>query len=499
MLFGVVASVPVYYEPVNYEIVVAPAEIPIVGASVAIGATHTTLTITPAALPVVGAAIELEFDSLLTIAPAAIPITGAVVNPVYSTNDPALFALASQSSGTTVGTTATLIQFQTETHDSAAVFDTGASATRLTVPVGLNGRYGRVTGNVLLSSAAAELSVELLLNGARSNALLPFADAHTAGANAANPKGPPLPLATSDYYEMKATIGSGSVATTTANTWLGMEVLAEPFSGALVSNSTTQTLSDSLVVMTWDTESYDVGDWHAGGAPTRLTVPSGVSKVRLTAFGNFPVTGTNAGEVDIIKNGTTFRGMARANCYSTGNEGISVATAVVDVTPGDYFEYRARGTINAELLQTDSFFAIEAVESTRKGALVFRNSTQSITSGAFRTLNWNDEVYDTDGFHDNVTNPSRLTVPSGVSKVRLSANVGDGTAQWVCTLNKNGAAFTGSPFQDVEAQALAEAVNVMSAVVDVTPGDYFECTIFCTGNETITTADYTWFAIEVLE
>jgi hypothetical protein len=139
------------------------------------------------------------------------------------------------------------------------------------------------------------------------------------------------------------------------------------------------------------------------------------------------------------------------------------------------------------------------VESTRKGALVFRNSTQSITSGAFRTLNWNDEVYDTDGFHDNVTNPSRLTVPSGVSKVRLSANVGDGTAQWVCTLNKNGAAFTGSPFQDVEAQALAEAVNVMSAVVDVTPGDYFECTIFCTGNETITTADYTWFAIEVLE
>ncbi len=41
---------------------------------------------------------------------------------------------------------------------------------------------------------------------------------------------------------------------------------------------------------------------------------------------------------------------------------------------------------------------------------VFRTSTQSITQNSLTLVSWNSESYDTDGMHDNSTNPERLTV-----------------------------------------------------------------------------------------
>lgn len=35
------------------------------------------------------------------------------------------------------------------------------------------------------------------------------------------------------------------------------------------------------------------------------------------------------------------------------------------------------------------------------------------SSGSYATMNWDAEDYDTDGYHDNSTNNSRLTVPTG--------------------------------------------------------------------------------------
>jgi hypothetical protein len=48
-----------------------------------------------------------------------------------------------------------------------------------------------------------------------------------------------------------------------------------------------------------------------------------------------------------------------------------------------------------------------------KGARVSATGNQSISNGTFPALGFDAEVFDTDGFHDPVTNNTRLTVPAG--------------------------------------------------------------------------------------
>jgi hypothetical protein len=47
------------------------------------------------------------------------------------------------------------------------------------------------------------------------------------------------------------------------------------------------------------------------------------------------------------------------------------------------------------------------------GARVYHNTTQTNADSTTAALAFNSERYDTDAFHDNATNNSRLTVPSG--------------------------------------------------------------------------------------
>lgn len=59
-----------------------------------------------------------------------------------------------------------------------------------------------------------------------------------------------------------------------------------------------------------------------------------------------------------------------------------------------------------------------------KGSLVKRvTSAQSIANATPTKVQWNDEVYDTGAFHDNATNNTRLSVPSGsgINKVIVEA------------------------------------------------------------------------------
>ena len=58
-----------------------------------------------------------------------------------------------------------------------------------------------------------------------------------------------------------------------------------------------------------------------------------------------------------------------------------------------------------------------------RGCRLYRASAQSVTTGSAQTLTWDTESFDTDTFHDNSTNNSRITIPSGVSKVVVTANI----------------------------------------------------------------------------
>jgi hypothetical protein len=83
-------------------------------------------------------------------------------------------------------------------------------------------------------------------------------------------------------------------------------------------------------------------------------------------------------------------------------------------------------------------------------------------------------VYDTDAFW-SAGNPTRHTVPAGVAKVRLKGNLNwtfGGSGHRHIWVHKNGALFFGTAKESDEGDAGVEGIG--SAVVDVTPGDYFE-------------------------
>lgn len=89
---------------------------------------------------------------------------------------------------------------------------------------------------------------------------------------------------------------------------------------------------------------------------------------------------------------------------------------------------------------------------------------------------WDAESFDVGGWHDTVTNNTRLTVPSGVNYVIITGAVsaqaivsGDSTQ---INIYKNGSVYLSGEGQDL---TTAHGEIAMLGPVAVSPGDYFEC------------------------
>lgn len=63
--------------------------------------------------------------------------------------------------------------------------------------------------------------------------------------------------------------------------------------------------------------------------------------------------------------------------------------------------------------------AIEELDAEKAGktavaVLAYRSAAQAVTNGAAVSISFDAETMDTSAFHDLVTNPTRLTIPSGM-------------------------------------------------------------------------------------
>lgn len=137
------------------------------------------------------------------------------------------------------------------------------------------------------------------------------------------------------------------------------------------------------------------------------------------------------------------------------------------------------------------------------GALVQMSEAQNISSGSFTTLQWGTEVYDTDNIFDPA-NPTRLTVPAGVSVVRIIANITFASnaagGRRLQTL-KNGAAHSGRLYVAYQAMSGADTrIYAATPPLQVAPGDYFELQAYQDSGSTINilAQTATWFALEVI-
>jgi len=84
-------------------------------------------------------------------------------------------------------------------------------------------------------------------------------------------------------------------------------------------------------------------------------------------------------------------------------------------------------------------WATPAAGSTFVGALVYRTTNLSLSNATGVIVGWDAESFDTNGFHDNTTNNSRLTVPSG--------KAGKYLVTCVATYNNNAKGFRSTSFR----------------------------------------------------
>ena len=136
------------------------------------------------------------------------------------------------------------------------------------------------------------------------------------------------------------------------------------------------------------------------------------------------------------------------------------------------------------------------------GAMVKLDNNISLDTKTTLYVPWESSLYNTSGFW-NPTNPTRLTVPKGVKKVRVSANVlwsSNTEGARLLRVKQNGNYMPGLPYILRTAEATS-ATQGTSGVIPVKEGDYFELEVRHEAGVTIDfRADpYTWFSIEALE
>jgi hypothetical protein len=110
------------------------------------------------------------------------------------------------------------------------------------------------------------------------------------------------------------------------------------------------------------------------------------------------------------------------------------------------------------------------------GAVVRNSTTQSIATGTPDGLTFDEEDYDTDGFHSTSVNTERLTIPTGLGgkylvwgKTYIAAHA---TGTRIANIYKGGAAY------ELADQRKPDGTNVdvlrFSSVMDLNAGDYIE-------------------------
>jgi hypothetical protein len=250
---------------------------------------------------------------------------------------------------------------------------------------------------------------------------------------------------------------------------------------------------------------------HTINTVEKLVVPAGVAKVRLTGGLRWQSHTNLVRVLNFFTEGTSdtaVMNQAISQNESGSNTRTSALSGILDVSGGEYYTLQtiqdSDGAVN---IQGDftTLFQIEVVEESRnitypgvtvtppwRGARIrLGTSPGAANLNTLTNIVWDTEDEDTDGFWEGVTNPARITIPSGlgIKRVTIEAvvhltGITSGTNDHQIALYLNGAS-TGHNTR----VAATESGTVSRALITVpdfpvSDADYFEIKTACAGTDT---------------
>lgn len=262
------------------------------------------------------------------------------------------------TSAFTISATLTAVEWNNEIYDTDAIHDTGTNPSRLTVQSGTSGLV-RLQGSIQCN-VSGEIGVALYKNGA---ALTPPLQTDTDGTNISF-MSHPISVSSGDYFELMArNSGASPTVIVDENSWFALEELPSSLQYAVAYQSGTGgSIASGIgtpVAMTMSTELVDVGGWFTA-SQSKFTVPSGVTRIRCGFFATKSSgSGTFAGY--IYKNGAAFDLMPRNSSANASTELTHGASAVIECTAGDTFDFYGATDAGAQSVGSNSSFWIEEV------------------------------------------------------------------------------------------------------------------------------------------
>lgn len=288
--------------------------------------------------------------------------------------------------------------------------------------------------------------------------------------------------------------------------------------------------ANALVGTAVDITAAAGGGTHTVDQEEYVVIPAGVSRVDLSANIDWASSSVGGRSVTIAK-----RNASDADVATPGT-GISINTANgsamihaanahgLSVSEGDRFAVAVSQTSTGALdvdPSDQTWFSVRVAEEARAitypGVTVtspWRGATATLSgditlidaSAAGYLVPWDAEVEDTDGFHDTVTNNTRMTIPAGVSRVNVTygvvTNSMDTATSYLQTLlSKNGStAFIGNGVSRTEINNTNPRNTVTVMGITVVEGDYFEVQLNQDVDENFTLVSASsFFRVEVSE
>lgn len=222
----------------------------------------------------------------------------------------------------------------------------------------------------------------------------------------------------------------------------------------------------------------------------------------LTAGANITLTYNDlAGTLTIAaSSGATDLGYTASTRVLTSSTGTDVTLPLFTSTEPGLVAASGGGTSN--FLRADGSWAAPSGGGSFRGALVWRSTTQSFSAITYGVMSWDTADYDTDSIW-SAGNPTRLTVPSGVTRVRLVANFEhSNTSNVLIEFRKNQTtAGAATRYPGLAATAVSATyntwINLVSPVLTVTAGDWFDLGVNC-NNAGSAQIKSTWMAMEII-